>query len=133
MTCRKILRIYYPRTSCSRQWAKLANPAHRGLPSSVGLRAHIRLAKISGHIVCNTYRIACNTWADANPATGGASHVDKAMKMLSDWLGNLPNELRMSYETFSQDRPLCTLHMSHNQVRLLQYLSVYEAGNRNAH
>ncbi|KLU86080.1 hypothetical protein MAPG_05099 [Magnaporthiopsis poae ATCC 64411] len=96
-----------------------------GLPSSAGLRAHIALAKISGHIVCNTYRIARHTWTDANPATREASHVDKAMEMLSDWLGNLPNDLRMSYETFSKDRSLCTLHMSHNQLLILTIRPIF--------
>ncbi|KAL8372224.1 hypothetical protein RB595_001831 [Gaeumannomyces hyphopodioides] len=96
-----------------------------GMPSPVGLGAHIALMRISGHIVCNTYRVARNTWADASPATAGVSHVDKTLQLLANWLRDLPKELCMSYETPPQDRPLCTLHMSHNQLLILTIRPVF--------
>jgi len=45
--------------------------------------------------------------------------------MLSDWLRDLPPELHMSYETFSQDRPLCALHMSYNQLLILTIRPIF--------
>ena len=79
----------------------------------MGLRAHVALSKIAGYVVCNTYRIA--PWLDPPPKA--MCHVDKSLQMLSDWLRDLPPELQMSYEMFSRDRPLCSLHMSYNQAR----------------
>ncbi|KAL8285763.1 hypothetical protein RB597_002720 [Gaeumannomyces tritici] len=96
-----------------------------GMPSPVGLRAHIALSRISGHIVCNTYRIAPNTLPDASPTTNGVSPVDKTLQLLTNWLRGLPQELRISYETLPQDRPLCTLHMSYNQQLILTIRPVF--------
>lgn len=102
------------------------------MPSPVGLGAHIALSRISGHIVCNTYRIPRNAWADAGPAINRVSHVDKTLQLLTNWLRDLPKELCISYETPPQDRPLCTLHMSYNQLLILTIRPVFLIAVRRA-
>ncbi|TPX13684.1 uncharacterized protein E0L32_005887 [Thyridium curvatum] len=87
-----------------------------GLPPSIGLRANVELFKIAGHIVCNTYRIA--PWPEASQKPASA-HVDTALQMLASWRKDLPPPLQLSYETYSGDRPLCTLHMTYNQLLIL--------------
>lgn len=78
----------------------------------MGLRAHIELAKISGYIVCNTYRIS--PWEHYMTST--SARIENALNMLSSWESKLPAELRMDAEQLSNDRACCELHMNHNQV-----------------
>jgi hypothetical protein len=53
-----------------------------------------------------------------------ALHVETALQMLTEWLSNLPDGLKLRTEIFSMDRALCSLHMAHNQVRFPPYLLV---------
>ncbi len=76
----------------------------------------MELSRIAGYIVCNTYRTA--PWIDIDTRQQAPRQVDRALQMLSEWLRDLPPELQISYELFSPDRPLCTLHMSYNQVSI---------------
>jgi hypothetical protein len=89
------------------------------MPPSAGLRAHVQLARISGFIVCETYKIAPKTM-DINPV---APDIDRPMGMLRDWLMHLPPSLQMPSDQSSTDPACCNLHMAHNQVRVLQNLS----------
>lgn len=83
------------------------------MPSAAGLRAHVELSRISGHIVCNTYRIA--PWK--HTTDGAAKHVDEAMHMLGRWINNLPKSLQLSRSDEMTDDPaVCMLHMAYNQV-----------------
>ncbi|KAF6802255.1 fungal specific transcription factor domain-containing protein [Colletotrichum sojae] len=85
------------------------------LPPAAGLRAHVELARISGHIVCNTYRVA-----PFDHRTGGAArHVERARSMLHNWLSSLPPALQMPDGGLSTDPACCLLHMAHNQLTLL--------------
>lgn len=90
------------------------------MPSPIGLRANVELCRIAGYIVCNTYQIA----PSVAPSDRGISPVDKALQMLSKWLHNLPEQLQISYETFSDDRAHCLLHMAYNQVGSPLYYQV---------
>ncbi|GKT52345.1 putative transcriptional regulatory protein [Colletotrichum spaethianum] len=81
------------------------------LPPAAGLRAHVQLARISGHIVCNTYRVA--PW-DHRPG-GAARHVDRALQLLENWHSSLPPTLQMTTSHPSNDPACCLLHMAYNQ------------------
>lgn len=83
----------------------------RGLPPSKGLKAHVELMRISGYIVCSTYRIAPSDFEGLSTS----SRIDKALAWLSRWKATLPPELAMS-ENLSYDRAACGLHMIYNQV-----------------
>jgi hypothetical protein len=84
------------------------------MPSAAGLRAHVELSRISGHIVCNTYRIA--PWK--HTSDGAAKHVDEAMHMLGRWINHLPQCLQLAHtEDMTDDPAVCVLHMAYNQVR----------------
>ncbi|KAF9880548.1 fungal specific transcription factor domain-containing protein [Colletotrichum karsti] len=85
------------------------------LPPAAGLRAHVELARISGHIVCNTYRVAPY---DYHPG-GAARHVERALQMLQDWLASLPPALQMPADLTSTDPACCLLHMGYNQHLIL--------------
>ncbi|EHA47236.1 hypothetical protein MGG_04213 [Pyricularia oryzae 70-15] len=88
-----------------------------GLPTCVGICANIELSRIAGHVVRDTYRSAPGTWNDASST--GLSHVDKVLRMLWNWQRDLAPALQLSQDTLSRDRPLCTLHMNHNQLLIL--------------
>ncbi|TEA19531.1 putative transcriptional regulatory protein [Colletotrichum sidae] len=85
------------------------------LPPAAGLRAHVELARISGHIVCNTYRVAPY---DHHPA-GAARHVERALQMLETWLSSLPPTLQLTVNGASTDPACCLLHMNYNQLLVL--------------
>ncbi|KAE9579597.1 putative transcriptional regulatory protein [Colletotrichum fructicola] len=85
------------------------------LPPAAGLRAHVQLARISGHIVCNTYKVAPY---DHQPG-GAARHVERALQMLETWLSQLPPTLQMPADYRSPDPACCLLHMGYNQHLIL--------------
>jgi len=83
------------------------------MPPADGLRAHVGLSRISGHIVCNTYRIA--PWK--HTTDGAAKHVDEAMHLLGLWINDLPKCLQLSRsDEMTNDPAVCMLHMAYNQV-----------------
>jgi hypothetical protein len=85
------------------------------MPSSEGLRAHVELAKISGIIVCETFRIAPRQ----PPTDSSASSIDTALAMLQSWQAQLPPNLQMPGNLSHIDPSCCILHMAHNQLVLL--------------
>ncbi|KAK1675312.1 fungal-specific transcription factor domain-containing protein [Colletotrichum godetiae] len=93
------------------------------LPPAAGLRAHVELARISGHIVCNTYRVA--PW-DHGPG-GAARHIDRALQLLGSWQSSLPPTLQMSISHPSNDPSCCLLHMAHNQLLILVVRPIFFA------
>ncbi|KAK6216962.1 fungal specific transcription factor domain-containing protein [Colletotrichum tabaci] len=93
------------------------------LPPAAGLRAHVELARISGHIVCNTYRVA--PW-DHRPG-GAARHVDRALQLLENWHASLPAALQMSTARPSTDPACCLLHMAYNQLLILVVRPIFFA------
>ncbi|ORY61798.1 uncharacterized protein BCR38DRAFT_39686 [Pseudomassariella vexata] len=94
-----------------------------GLPSAVGLRAHVELAKISGYIVCNTYRIAPCPW---ERQTADASYrIDNALGWLTGWAAKLPPQLQLPDAGFTSDRACCELHMAYNQLLILTIRPIF--------
>ncbi|KAK1540346.1 fungal specific transcription factor domain-containing protein [Colletotrichum paranaense] len=93
------------------------------LPPAAGLRAHVELARISGHIVCNTYRVA--PW-DRGPG-GAARHIDRALQLLGSWQSSLPPTLQMSTSHPSSDPSCCLLHMAYNQLLILVVRPIFFA------
>lgn len=83
-----------------------------GMPPAAGLRAHVELSRISGHIVCNTYRVS--PWESI---TDPLRHVEKAIEMLERWKADLPPLLQLFDNDLSDDPACCLLHMGYNQVR----------------
>lgn len=81
------------------------------MPPAAGLRAHVELSRISGHIVCNTYRVS--PW---EKKTGPARHSEDAIRMLDQWQEGLPPILQLSSNGMSDDPACCLLHMGYNQV-----------------
>jgi hypothetical protein len=94
---------------------------YRGLPSPLGLRAHVELSYISNFIVHDSCRGSRESITDALP-----EGVRKAHAMLDRWKNNLPQPLQIvpdrdvpdfAKDPSYRDRAHCLLHMSYNQVR----------------
>lgn len=81
----------------------------------------MELARISGYIVCNVYRIA--PWDHSTKTT--VHHVEQGLQRLRDWCLALPATLQVDYEDLGTDRACCGLHLAYNQVRLFQKHAVY--------
>lgn len=81
------------------------------MPSAAGLKAHVELARISGHIVCNVYRISSR-----DRATDASIHVERAISLLEAWKSALPPRLQPIENGLSDDPACCLLHMNYNQV-----------------
>lgn len=92
------------------------------MPPAAGLRAHVELSRISGHIVCNTYRVS--PWENK---TGPARHFDDAIRMLDQWQEGLPPILQLSSNGMSDDPACCLLHMAYNQLIILTIRPVFFA------
>ncbi|KAH6609952.1 n-terminal binuclear zn cluster-containing dna binding domain-containing [Trichoderma cornu-damae] len=85
------------------------------MPPAAGLKAHVELSRISGYVVCNTYRVA--PWEEAR---GGLSkQPDKAIWMLQQWQSTLPPRLQLSPDGLSSDPACCFLHMRYNMLLIL--------------
>lgn len=80
----------------------------------MGLRAHIELARISGCIFSNTYRVSSRGCS----GTGNTAPNEKALNKLLSWENRLPPELRIDGSS-SHDRACYELHMNYNQVLVL--------------
>jgi hypothetical protein len=87
----------------------------RSMPSCSGLRAHIELSRISGFIVCETFKIAPRTHRFGQPA----SNIDAAVGMLQNWQVQLPPNLQMPDDLNHPDPSCCILHMAYNQLIVL--------------
>lgn len=89
--------------------------ASRSMPPAAGLRAHVELARISGHIVGELFRVASQ-----NPRSGySAANIDRALQMLENWQSQLPASLALPHGGIELDHTCCALHMAHNQLVLL--------------
>ncbi|RYP18506.1 hypothetical protein DL765_003881 [Monosporascus sp. GIB2] len=93
-----------------------------GMPTAIGLKAHVDLSKICGYIVCNTYRIA--PWEPKTTST--STFIDNTLEQLAGWLDNLPPELQMiDSPTRNHDRACCELHMFYNQLLILTVRPIF--------
>ncbi|QLI66493.1 uncharacterized protein G6M90_00g035230 [Metarhizium brunneum] len=87
---------------------QLPLPADEALmPPAAGLRAHVELSRISGHVVGNTYRGA--------KIEAGTRQPDNAIWMLEQWQSALPPALQL-IKGLSNDPASCLLHMRYNQL-----------------
>ncbi|KAM3528602.1 hypothetical protein NHJ13051_002293 [Beauveria bassiana] len=85
-----------------------------GMPPAAGLRAHVELSRISGYVVCNTYRIA--PWDSVNGSGDSSQSPGKVMWMLEQWKSTLPLRLQLSPDGLSNDPACVMLHMRYNQL-----------------
>lgn len=89
--------------------------------------AHVRLSKIAGYIVSNTYSVAPTVDADQDLR----AQVQEPLNRLGKWRKELPPALQMPLDLQAEspfdtnyddvnaiyaDRALCTLHMKCHQV-----------------
>ncbi|KAJ6438752.1 thymidylate kinase [Purpureocillium lavendulum] len=86
------------------------------MPPAFGLRAHVELSRISGHVVGNTYHGAKG---GAGIDAAGARQPDNAIWMLEQWQSSLPPALRLSANGLSNDPAVCMLHMRYNQLLIV--------------
>ncbi|KAF1828704.1 hypothetical protein BDW02DRAFT_209842 [Decorospora gaudefroyi] len=82
------------------------------MPPCTGLRAHVELSRISGYIVCETFKIAPRI----DKPGYSTLNIDKALRMLDEWKSQLPSGLAIGEST---DPVCCTLHMARNQLIVL--------------
>lgn len=80
------------------------------MPPAAGLRAHIELSRISGHVVSNTYH--------GNKHEAGTRQPDNAIWMLEQWQSALPPTLQL-VDGLSNDPAACLLHMRYNQLLIV--------------
>jgi hypothetical protein len=85
------------------------------MPPCAGLRAHVELSKISGYIVCETFRIAPQKQESLHPT----NTIQKALDMLQQWQSELPETLQMPDDLSNPDPSCYILHMAHNQLIVL--------------
>lgn len=83
------------------------------MPPAAGLAAHVELSRISGYVVCNTYRIAPSDSAAPSEMTQNPA---KVMWMLEQWKRSLPPVVQLCPEGVSNDPAVCMLHMRYNQL-----------------
>lgn len=84
------------------------------MPPAAGLRAHVELSRISGYVVCNTYRMA--PWDSAATSGDASQSPGKVMWMLEQWKTTLPLRLQLSPDGLSNDPACVMLHMRYNQL-----------------
>jgi hypothetical protein len=84
------------------------------MPPAAGLRAHVELSRISGYIVCETFKIAPRNYERGHSIV----NINKALKMLDDWKLQLPSTLANPHDENS-DPACCILHMAQNQLIVL--------------
>lgn len=82
------------------------------MPPCAGLRAHVELSRISGYIVCETFKIAPRNYRPGYSTV----NVDKALRMLEDWKLQLPSELGIGE---GADPAVISLHLASNQLIVL--------------
>lgn len=86
------------------------------MPPAAGLRAHVELARISGHLVHNTHRI---TPGIAATAEAQSQHLQKLSWLLEQWQTSLPPSLQLSADGLASDPAVGLLHMHRNQLLIL--------------
>lgn len=98
------------------------------MPSCAGLRAHVELSKISGYIVCETFRVAPRNLKPSH----SVNSIDTALSMLQAWQSQLPISLQMPDDLSHADPSCCVLHMAHNQLVLLTTRPIFFAAVKQA-
>ncbi|KAF2029493.1 hypothetical protein EK21DRAFT_67578 [Setomelanomma holmii] len=98
------------------------------MPPSAGLRAHVELAKISGYIVCETFKVAPRNCRPGAMST----KTDVALKMLQTWRDQLPPALQISENPAQLDPSCGLLHMAHNQLIVLTTRPIFFAAVKQA-
>jgi hypothetical protein len=101
---------YVSRSCGSADGTSFADHASRSMPPAAGLRAHVELSRISGHVVGNTYH-----GAKVEP---GTRQPDNAIWMLEQWQSALPPSLQL-VDGLSNDPASCLLHMRYNQLLIV--------------
>lgn len=86
------------------------------MPPCIGLCANVELARISGYVVQEVYRVAPRT-----PKRAYEANADEALKRLDHWHARLPVtlQLRFNPDLPRTDPSCCTMHMSYNQLIIL--------------
>ncbi|KAI4962357.1 hypothetical protein J4E86_001390 [Alternaria arbusti] len=82
------------------------------MPTCAGLRAHVELSRISGYIVCETFKIAPRHYQRGYSTL----NVDKALDQLENWKLNLPPVLAIDVDA---DPAVLSLHLAYNQLIVL--------------
>ncbi|KAI4673057.1 uncharacterized protein J4E78_001562 [Alternaria triticimaculans] len=82
------------------------------MPPCAGLRAHVELSRISGYIVCETFKIAPRHYQRGYSTL----NVDKALDQLENWKLNLPPVLAIDVDA---DPAVLSLHLAYNQLIVL--------------
>ncbi|KAK2594203.1 hypothetical protein QQS21_008092 [Conoideocrella luteorostrata] len=80
------------------------------MPPAAGLRAHVELSRISGHVVGNTYH--------GGKIEAITRQPDNAIWMLEQWQSALPASVQLT-EGLSNDPASCLLHMRYNQLLIV--------------
>ncbi|KAB5566749.1 hypothetical protein GE09DRAFT_745875 [Coniochaeta sp. 2T2.1] len=93
-----------------------------GMPPAAGLKANIELARISGYIVCSSYRVTQR----GQTADRVECYLHRALELLSNWRANLPSSLQLPDEPpFTSDRACCALHMAQGQLIILSVRPIF--------
>jgi len=82
------------------------------MPPCAGLRAHVELSRISGYVVCETFKIAPRHYQRGYSTL----NVDKALDQLENWKLNLPPVLAIDVDA---DPAVLSLHLAYNQLIVL--------------
>ncbi|KAF2993041.1 hypothetical protein E8E13_000736 [Curvularia kusanoi] len=92
------------------------DPNNVRMPPCAGLYANVELARVSGYVVQEVYRVAPRT-----PKRADEVNADEALRRLHDWLARLPAEFQLELypDLPRRDPPCCTMHMSYNQLIIL--------------
>lgn len=85
------------------------------MPPAAGLRAHVELSRISGHIVHSTQRLT----PGAATAEDQSQHLQKTTWLLSHWDSSLPASLQLGLDGLTADPAAALLHMQRNQLLML--------------
>lgn len=97
---------------CTHRAPGKVTDTHSSMPPCAGLRAHVELSRISGYIVCETFKIAPRNFRPGYSLV----NIDKALKMLEDWRLQLPSVLA-SCE--GADPAVLSLHLAASQLIVL--------------
>jgi hypothetical protein len=100
---------------CTLVFYQTSLTVRRSMPPCAGLRAHVELSKISGYIICETFKIAPRNCKSGYPA----NNIDIALGMLQAWQEQLPVTLQMPTNSIQGDPACGLLHMAHNQLIVL--------------
>jgi hypothetical protein len=105
-----------------------ATKIHSSMPPCAGLRAHVELSRISGFIVCETFKISPRSYKSGQ----STNNIDHALKLLYTWQAQLPSSLKIPEDLSHSDPSCCILHMAYNQLILLTTRPIFFAAVKQA-